>query len=294
MAQGKNTPETEFKRMNAPKDSSRRRAVKTIAGSITALAAYQYLPAKWEKPILESIFIPAHAQTSGNNGIAPVDPSIPVTPGHPDHPDYPFAPNHPDHPHNNPMAVIGSFTTIGINGTSAFISADITINRIAQYTFTLVNQQNKSSDTLSFIAQTIPVTVSPTFSIQGKAGDDVVLTVTNNLTSEVDTAPPYFIGQAPSLSCSGTPACGSTVSTGQPVSVTVTVSPNPGAGQQVTWEPFCGGFSLGANSTGTNANGEITTPPNIIPANLCDPNDGTFKIVFTYLGASCTCEWLLP
>ena len=269
---------------------TRRKAVKTIAGGITALAAYQYLPAKWEKPIIESIFIPAHAQTSGT-GIAPVDPSIPVTPGHPDHPDYPLAPNHPDHPHNNPMAVIGSFTTIGINSTSAFISVDITINRIAQYTFTLVNLQNSSSDTLDYIAQTIPVTVSPTFGIEGKAGDTVELTVTNNLTSEVDTAQ-YVIGLAPSLSCSGTPACGSTVTTGQSVSVTVTVSPNPGAGQQVAIEEFCGGLSTGLTSLDTDTSGRVTVT-GAVPTTLC-PGESSFSLVFTYLGADCNCEWFLP
>jgi len=273
---------------------TRRKAVKTIAGGITALAAYQYLPAKWEKPILESIFVPAHAQTSGNNGIAPVDPSIPVAPGHPDHPDYPIDRNSSDHPHNNPMAVIGSFTTLSITSPFAFIAATITFNRIAQYTLSYVNLQNSASETRNFTAQTIPVTLSPNIGIEGKAGDTVELTVTNNLTSEVDTAQ-YVIEQTPvSLSCAGTPACGTPVQTGDSVSATVIVTPNPGAGQLVTWEPFCGGFSLGAISTGTNANGEIATPTNFIPSTLCDPNDGTFKIVFTYSGATCTCEWTLP
>jgi len=52
-------------KLNSDTKITRRKAVKTIAGGITALAAYHTLPAKWEKPILESIFIPAHAQTSG-------------------------------------------------------------------------------------------------------------------------------------------------------------------------------------------------------------------------------------
>lgn len=45
---------------------SRRKAVKTIVGSTAALAAYNMLPAKWDTPIIESIFLPAHAQTSGS------------------------------------------------------------------------------------------------------------------------------------------------------------------------------------------------------------------------------------
>lgn len=57
--------------MPIPKDSSiesksRRKAVKTIAGGVTALAAYNALPVKWGKPIIEQIFLPAHAATSGS------------------------------------------------------------------------------------------------------------------------------------------------------------------------------------------------------------------------------------
>lgn len=43
---------------------SRRKAVKRIVGGVSALAAYNMLPIKWEKPIIEQIFLPAHAQTS--------------------------------------------------------------------------------------------------------------------------------------------------------------------------------------------------------------------------------------
>ena len=43
----------------------RRKAVKTIVGGVTALAAYNVLPAKWGVPVVEQIFLPAHAATSG-------------------------------------------------------------------------------------------------------------------------------------------------------------------------------------------------------------------------------------
>ncbi len=240
---------------------TRRKAVKTIAGGITALAAYHTLPAKWEKPILESIFIPAHAQTSGNNGIAPVDPSIPVTPGHPGHPDYPLAPSHPDHPHNNPMAVIGSFTTLDIVSTTAFISVDITVNRIAQYTFTLVNLQNSSSDTLDYIAQTIPVTVSPTFGIEGKAGDTVELTVTNNLTSEVDTAQ-YVIESTNTVTVLTDGGCDQDFSLAGNTNkiFTITIRPSPGAGESVTIEEIKDGATNFTFTRDTDSNGEITQP----------------------------------
>lgn len=52
---------------NAPtiENAGRRKAVKAIVGSITAIAAYNMLPAKWDKPVIESVFLPAHAATSG-------------------------------------------------------------------------------------------------------------------------------------------------------------------------------------------------------------------------------------
>lgn len=43
----------------------RRKAVKTIVGGVTALAAYNALPAKWGVPVVEQIFLPVHAATSG-------------------------------------------------------------------------------------------------------------------------------------------------------------------------------------------------------------------------------------
>ena len=47
------------------KSVSRRKAVKQIVGGVSALAAYNMLPVKWEKPIIEQIFLPAHAAVSG-------------------------------------------------------------------------------------------------------------------------------------------------------------------------------------------------------------------------------------
>ena len=45
--------------------AGRRKAVKTIVGGVTAVAAYNFLPAKWGAPVIESVFVPAHAATSG-------------------------------------------------------------------------------------------------------------------------------------------------------------------------------------------------------------------------------------
>ncbi|BHH84820.1 hypothetical protein [Desulforhopalus sp. 52FAK] len=48
-------------------NTSRRKAVKTIVGGVTALAAYNMMPAKWGTPIIEQVFLPAHAATSGGS-----------------------------------------------------------------------------------------------------------------------------------------------------------------------------------------------------------------------------------
>ena len=47
------------------KSVSRRKAVKQIVGGVSAIAAYNMLPVKWERPIIEQIFLPAHAAVSG-------------------------------------------------------------------------------------------------------------------------------------------------------------------------------------------------------------------------------------
>ncbi|PHR30487.1 MAG: hypothetical protein COA36_00300 [Desulfotalea sp.] len=46
-------------------NEGRRKAVKTIVGGVTALAAYNVLPSKWGIPVIEQVFLPAHAATSG-------------------------------------------------------------------------------------------------------------------------------------------------------------------------------------------------------------------------------------
>lgn len=53
---------------------SRRKAVKTLAAGAGALAAYHTLPVNWSTPIIEQVFLPAHAQTSG----APSGPDQPI------------------------------------------------------------------------------------------------------------------------------------------------------------------------------------------------------------------------
>lgn len=50
------------------KNVSRRNAIKTIVGGVSAIAAYNFLPVQWSKPYVESVFLPAHAATSGITG----------------------------------------------------------------------------------------------------------------------------------------------------------------------------------------------------------------------------------
>ncbi|PHR26248.1 MAG: hypothetical protein COA36_12595 [Desulfotalea sp.] len=46
-------------------DKNRRRVVKSIVCGLTAFTAYNVLPSKWGTPIIEQVFLPAHAATSG-------------------------------------------------------------------------------------------------------------------------------------------------------------------------------------------------------------------------------------
>lgn len=45
--------------------SGRRKAVKTLVSGVVAISAYHALPTKWGAPIIEQVFLPAHAATSG-------------------------------------------------------------------------------------------------------------------------------------------------------------------------------------------------------------------------------------
>ncbi len=53
---------------SACENVERRKVVKGIIGGVTAVTAYSLLPAKWDSPLIESVFLPAHAATSGGNG----------------------------------------------------------------------------------------------------------------------------------------------------------------------------------------------------------------------------------
>ncbi len=278
MAKGKNTSETEIKSNSSPQNSSRRRAVKAIAGGVGALAAYHVLPINWTKPIVEQVFLPAHAAVSG------ITLSDPCT---------------------AELVRGDQETSIDVIRVSGFVTPPV-----AGLEVTVVATPNGGSG--GPVTVTTSTTSDGTYSAEitmvggpGIVGVGVTTTVAgvNGVAhcpvgippaDHPSAQPPQTTQPTFSLSCSGTPPCGSTVTLGQEVSVTVTVTPNPGAGQSVNWEPFCGGLSLGANTLDTNSSGEITTPINIIPTTLCLPDEGTFRIEFNYSGATCICEWSLP
>ncbi len=56
--------------VSACEDVERRKVVKGIVGGIAAVTAYSLLPARWDTPLIESVFLPAHAATSGGNSNA--------------------------------------------------------------------------------------------------------------------------------------------------------------------------------------------------------------------------------
>ncbi len=57
--------ETTNKEQQSCENNDRRKALKAIIGGTTAVAAYNLLPAKWNAPLIESVFVPAHAALSG-------------------------------------------------------------------------------------------------------------------------------------------------------------------------------------------------------------------------------------
>ncbi|PHR24504.1 MAG: hypothetical protein COA36_15815, partial [Desulfotalea sp.] len=46
-------------------DKNRRKVIKSIVCGLTVFTAYNVLPNKWGTPIIEQVFLPAHAATSG-------------------------------------------------------------------------------------------------------------------------------------------------------------------------------------------------------------------------------------
>lgn len=48
-----------------PRSASRRKVVKTMIGGVGSLVAFHVLPTRWSTPIIEPVYLPAHAAGSG-------------------------------------------------------------------------------------------------------------------------------------------------------------------------------------------------------------------------------------
>ena len=266
---------------------TRRKAVKTIAGGVSALAAYHTLPVNWSTPIIEQIFLPAHAQTSGAN--VPVDPTIPVGPGHPNDPDFPHPITSPNHPHNQPFAVISNIIQSG--GVGVLLDFDVTYNRIVTYTIRTYVEGFAAEplNVFDYTNTAIPTTRKEAAILTSPVpdpGDTVIIEITNNLTSEVDTARYVVQGVTPTVSITSTPACGSTITSGGGIDLiafTVTITPNPGAGQQVSFQTLINGSPDSSFTRITNASG-------IVSETLGASVNETLRLEATYQGASAGCE----
>lgn len=63
---------------NTKSSGNRRKLLKTIAAGSGAIAAGRSLPDKWTAPIVDAVFLPAHAETTSTTTSAPVPTSTPV------------------------------------------------------------------------------------------------------------------------------------------------------------------------------------------------------------------------
>jgi hypothetical protein len=260
------------KKSLALKSVSRRKAVKQIVGGVSAIAAYNMLPVRWEKPIIEQIFLPAHAAVSG---ITLSDPcTAELVSGNQES--------------SIDVIRVSGFVTPPVGGLEVTIEGTPNGGGGGPVTVTTTTG---SDGTYS-----AEVTMVGGPGIVGVGATSTVAGVNGAAHCSVGIPPADHPSAKPpqrfTLSCSGTPACGSQVRPGQSVSATAAVSPNPGAGQQVFIQGFCGTFSVFSSSPDTDVNGEVTAF--VVPTSACFPEDGSFKFVFTYAGASCTCEWNLP
>lgn len=52
-------------KQQAIESTDRRQVIKKAVSGAAALAAYNMFPSKWGKPVIEQVFLPAHAATSG-------------------------------------------------------------------------------------------------------------------------------------------------------------------------------------------------------------------------------------
>ncbi|MCI5210116.1 MAG: twin-arginine translocation signal domain-containing protein [Candidatus Electrothrix sp. ATG2] len=68
--------------LNAPDSENRRKALKTLAIGAGALAGSTVLPERWVSPVIESIALPAHAQTSASTSVFCTPAELTLAEGH--------------------------------------------------------------------------------------------------------------------------------------------------------------------------------------------------------------------
>ena len=59
--------------------SSRRNVLKSIAAGSSAVAVGKALPERWSKPVVDAVLLPAHAETTDENGSQPTTTVVPTT-----------------------------------------------------------------------------------------------------------------------------------------------------------------------------------------------------------------------
>jgi len=89
------------------------------------------------------------------------------------------------------------------------------------------------------------------------------------------------------ITCVGTPPAGTTYQNNDPVTVLVTVTPNPGAGQIIQVQGFCNGQPDFTDTLVTDSNGQATSMGTL---GFCNIGENAC-VRFTYEGASTECCW---
>jgi len=69
-------PQDQSEQAHSPELKSRRELLATIAAPTTVVTTGVVLPSKWMKPVVESVMLPAHAQTTSNTLVAGAGQSV--------------------------------------------------------------------------------------------------------------------------------------------------------------------------------------------------------------------------
>ena len=271
MTQDKVTQTNEIQKAD-PQNCSRRKAVKTIAGGVGALAAYHVLPVNWSRPIVEQIFLPAHAAVSG---ITLSDPcTVELVRG--------------DQATSIDVIRVSGFVTPPVGGLEVAIAAVANGGS--------GDNETAYTSTAPDGTYSVEITMRGGPGITGVGVHTGITGVRNEAYCSIGvppantTNPPTTTG-APTLTVAVSTAggCGSNFSfvpnNPNPKVFTITITPNPGAQQSVTLEDIKNGVTIASFDRDTDVNGEITQPI------VIQASDIGFEKGFraTYQGATGSC-----